>query len=101
MNTPCDHDWKESYYGHDCTKCGMFCPHGGAPWDDCDDDYPDDDWPNDEDDEDFFDCGWVRGVGCTLAGTEECDFECPHRRDFEKGLALTRARLTKRAKEKP
>ena len=30
-------------------------------------------------DEEDFDCGYVRGEGCSLAGTEECDFECPYR----------------------
>ena len=99
MSEPCDHEWTESYYGHDCKKCGTFVPHGGAPWDEWDDDDGiRDEWDDDEESE--FDCGWVRGVGCQLAGTEECDFECPHRRDFEKGLALTKARLAKRAKEK-
>jgi len=41
-------------------------------------------------------CGWVRGQGCTLAGSEECDFECPFRRDFERGLALGQPRLGQR-----
>lgn len=27
------HDWVEVYYGNQCSKCGMFFPHGGAPWD--------------------------------------------------------------------
>ena len=95
----CDHDWKESYYGFDCTKCGAFGP--ADMWDDADQDHPSDDWPNDEnDDEDYFDCGWVRGVGCTLAGTEECDFECPYRSANYRGLTLTQARMAKRAKEK-
>ena len=66
--------------------------------DEMDSDYPvagrGDDW--DDDDEETFDCGWVRGVGCQLAGTEECDFECPFRDDNYRGLALTRARLAKR-----
>ena len=96
--TACDHDWKESYYGFDCTKCGAFGP--ADMWDDADGDYPSDDWPNDksyDEDEPWFDCGWVRGMGCTKAGSEECDWECPHRRDFEKGMMLTHARLAKRS----
>ena len=99
MSEYCDHKWIESYYGHDCEKCGTFFPHGGAPWDEPI--YPDEDWPNEKpyDDEEWFDCGWVRGMGCTMAGSEICDWECPHRRDFEKGMRLTRARLAKRAKE--
>jgi hypothetical protein len=64
---------------------------------DDDSDYPasgrGDDW---DDDEDEFDCGWVRGVGCQLAGTEECDFECPFRDENYRGLRLTQARIAKR-----
>lgn len=67
--------------------------------DEDDSDYPaagrGDDW--DDEDESEFDCGWVRGVGCQLAGTEECDFECPFRDDNYRGLRLTQARLAKRA----
>lgn len=92
----CKHTWVTEDYGFICTTCGMADP--------CFEDersYPGDDWPNDEqDDDEYFDCGWVRGQGCTMAGTEECDWECPHRRDFEKGMRLTQARLAKRAKEK-
>lgn len=88
----CKHSWVEETYGYLCTACGMVDP--------CFEDermYADDDYP-DDDDEPEFDCGWVRGMGCTMAGSEECDWECPHRRDFERGMALTRARLAKRAK---
>ena len=28
-----DHDFKEVYYGHECTKCGLFFAFGCAPWD--------------------------------------------------------------------
>lgn len=64
-----------------------------------------DEWDDEEREADPLDewldrCGWVRGQGCTLAGSEECDFECPFRRDLERGLALTRARLAKRAARK-
>ncbi len=60
------------------------------------DDY--DDWDDGEpDDDDFYDCGWVRGQGCQLAGSEDCDFECPHRDALYRGIALTRARMAKRA----
>lgn len=34
---------------------------------------------DDEFEEDEFDCGFVPGYGCQLAGTEDCDFECPQR----------------------
>lgn len=37
------------------------------------------DFDEDElDDEDDFDCGMTSDGGCTLAGTEECDWECPY-----------------------
>lgn len=99
MTSPCKHEkLVEGYYGHDCAACGeLVYPYGSAPWDDVgDDDYPDagDGW--DDDDESEFDCGWVRGQGCQLAGTEECDFECPFRDGNYKGLRLTQARLAKR-----
>ena len=32
-----------------------------------------------EDEEDYSDCGWTPGGGCSMAGSEECDFECPNR----------------------
>jgi hypothetical protein len=100
----CKHDkgLVEGYYGHDCAVCGeLVYPYGSEPWMTEDDgfhsidDYQGDGWDDDDDGE--FDCGWVRGVGCQLAGTEECDFECPHRDDNYKGLRLTQARLAKRA----
>lgn len=28
-----DHDFKEVYYGHECSKCGVFFALGCAPWD--------------------------------------------------------------------
>ncbi len=28
-----DHEFKEVYYGHECTKCGLFFAFGCAPWD--------------------------------------------------------------------
>jgi len=40
-------------------------------------------------DEDGFDCGMCVDhatgelLGCQLAGTEECDWDCPYREDFE------------------
>lgn len=95
----CKHEQlREGYYGHDCAACGeLIYPHGCAPWEEGEDDgnYQGDGWDDGETDE-YYDCGWVRGVGCTLAGTEECDFECPFRDDNYKGLRLTQARLAKR-----
>jgi hypothetical protein len=40
--------------------------------DDPEDYDPEDDWDNE------FDCGFIPGYGCQLAGTEECDWECPY-----------------------
>ena len=34
----------------------------------------------DDDDEDEFDCHMGRDGSCGLAGTEECDWECPYSR---------------------
>lgn len=96
--TACNHEkLVEGYYGHDCAACGeLIYPYGCAPWDDGDDDW---DQSDDGEDEDLFDCGWVPGIGCQMAGTEECDFECPFRDDNHKGLRLTRARLLKQRGE--
>lgn len=93
-STECKHDWSEEYYGVRCKVCDLFYPHGCEPWAPGLNYY--DSLDDDEDDEDFFDCGWVRGVGCTLAGTEECDFECPYRAELYKGLRLVKARMAKK-----
>lgn len=29
-----DHDFAENYYGHKCSKCGLFYAFGCAPWED-------------------------------------------------------------------
>ncbi len=42
-----------------------------------DDDYEDDE--EFDDDMDRFDCGLDDEGQCSLAGTEDCDFECPYR----------------------
>ena len=39
----------------------------------------DDDGLPDDEEEDFSNCGWMPGGGCSLAGSEECDLECPNR----------------------
>lgn len=111
----CSHVWRDAYGGSECVYCGLFYPSGGAPWDvpiEDTDDTPrgtcevcggewGDGWSScqcEDEDEDDFDCGWVRGQGCTKAGSEECDWECPHRSAFERGMRLTQARLAKRAR---
>lgn len=63
------HEWKDEYYGTRCVKCEAFHADGNAPWDD--DEY--DDEVGDDEEEFPFDCG------CSMAGSEECDFECPNR----------------------
>jgi hypothetical protein len=27
-----EHDWREIYYGYECTACGLFIPFGCEPW---------------------------------------------------------------------
>jgi hypothetical protein len=49
--------------------------------------FDDEDFDVDEDDEDY-DCGMLfdekgRPMGCQLAGSEDCDFDCPYRAEFE------------------
>lgn len=43
------------------------------------DDLGDDGFFDCDDDEDFFNCGLQPDGQCSKAGSEECDFECPHR----------------------
>lgn len=89
----CKHEEQsDELYSRICLQCGLAL----ETYDDFDwTEYPDND---EEDDEAFFDCGWVRGVGCQLAGTEQCDFECPDRDANYKGLRLAQARIAKRKK---
>lgn len=53
---------------------------------------PDDygDFLDDDDDgaeDNLIDCGFIPGEGlCTKAGTEECDWECPHNPCDPEGL---------------
>jgi hypothetical protein len=50
---------------------------------------------NGEDDEEEFevpvDCGIYRDshyriLGCSMAGTEDCQFDCPHRKEVDRAL---------------
>lgn len=53
-------------------------------YDDSEDDlYPEDEyyWDDSEEDEDF-DCSFISGQGCLMAGSEECDWECPYRKFY-------------------
>ena len=43
------------------------------------------------DEEDDFDCGAMRDlsgrmIGCSMAGSEDCDFDCPYRESVERSL---------------
>jgi len=56
--------------------------------------YPEDeDYSGDEGDD--FDCGMCVDratgelLGCQLAGTEQCDWECPYREEFSETLPST------------
>ena len=50
--------------------------------------YPDDDDPPDEE---YFDCGWVPDGGfCEMAGTEDCDFECPYHDYYYNNAEITK-----------
>lgn len=46
------------------------------------DHYPDDDDDDDDPDQEFLDfvCGMRRDGQCSLAGSEDCDWECPRNR---------------------
>lgn len=39
------------------------------------DDY---DYCEEDNEDEQFDCGFVTGEGCSMAGTEDCDFDCPY-----------------------
>lgn len=43
-------------------------------------DYEEDDEYLEDEDEEFFDCGLMPDGGCSKAGSEECDWECPFSR---------------------
>lgn len=75
------HEWQETYYGTECRRCKTFYPHGCAPWDDGPvetDDFDDEEISSDTFDD--FDCHMDKSGHCGMAGSEECEFECPFRR---------------------
>lgn len=52
-----------------------------------DDDFDDwDDEPPDSYDLDFDECGFIPGEGCPLAGSEDCELDCPYRDAYYKKL---------------
>lgn len=119
----------EGYYGHDCAACReLIYLYGSAPWDlptdeeqaridaeeyfythgtceTCGGEWGDG-WSTcicGEGGEDgwLYRCGyvWARGVGCTKAGTEECD-ECPLRAEYERDEARAAA-AAQRPRQRP
>lgn len=68
MTTPIDDNYDDSWNDPDALyECAIV--------EDFDDEFAD---------ELGFDCGFIPGDGCLLAGTEDCDWECPYRRALEK-----------------
>lgn len=70
------------------------------------DDFDDFDEPgefdeDDEFDEGDFDCGFIPGDGCLMAGTEDCDFECPYRNLLEKSPHYPNCNIFGHELEKP
>lgn len=65
------------------------------------DDEPDGDgW-----DEHDFDCGAMYGpkgepMGCSMAGSEDCDWDCPYRAEVDRQLAAQHAARARWAKAK-
>ncbi len=49
--------------------------------------YYDDDLPEDED-ENMDDCGMMPDGQCLLAGSEWCDWDCPHSRALDRAARI-------------
>lgn len=49
-----------------------------------------DEFDFDEDDDLFYDCGMGPDGLCSQAGSEQCEFECPHRRLMHVVAAISR-----------
>jgi hypothetical protein len=65
----------------------------------------DDEQDFDGEDEWDFDCGAMRDMnhrltGCEKAGSEECEFECPHRESVERSLRAQAGWDTRRKNRK-
>jgi hypothetical protein len=69
------HKYQESYYGLQCTRCPDFIPSVA----DEQEDYDDDDEPYEDQGFGLDECGLQEDGSCSLAGTEDCDWECPFR----------------------
>lgn len=64
-----DFDESENFY--ECNVCKNVWAY----------DRDDPDYEDFEKEDDFkFDCGFYPGYGCSYAGSEDCDFECPYSR---------------------
>lgn len=49
-----------------------------------DSDYSEEDFDNADDREEKFICAFVTGQGCSIAGTDYCQFDCPYKDNLEK-----------------
>jgi len=63
------------------------------------------DFFDDESDEFDFDCGAMYGLkgepmGCSRAGSEDCDWDCPYRAEVDRSLAAQYAARVRWAKAK-
>ncbi|WP_298164995.1 hypothetical protein [Novosphingobium sp.] len=67
-----------------CERCDTIIRHKhGGLCAACLSDDMDSDEPEEMDEDEAFlsyQCGFIPGHGCTLAGTEDCDWECPRGR---------------------
>jgi hypothetical protein len=72
--------------------------------------YIDNDFYDEEEDDAMdgeydFDCGAMYGLkgeplGCSMAGSEDCDWDCPYREDVERSLRAQYAAKVRWAKAK-
>jgi hypothetical protein len=73
-----------------CQGCDCECNLEEFMFNDSSEDF--DDYDREEyDEEEDFDCGAMRDlsgrmVGCSMAGSEDCDFDCPYRESVERSL---------------
>ncbi len=57
----------------------------------------DDEYGADEYEEKMQNCGMTHDGSCTMAGSEDCDIECPFREEADRRLAATRAKARSEA----
>ncbi len=49
----------------------------------------DDGLEGEDEEEEYMDCAMDRDGGCGLAGTEQCDFECPYEKPWNRKKAAS------------